>query len=146
MKSNENALAVARSWIEKAANDLVAAIHLLKLGARAPADVICFHAQQVAEKHLKALLAFRGLDFPKTHDLDALARRLPNGLRSRLRAIDLAELTRHATVTRYPGAESISLAAAKRALAAARRVRAAVHDNLPTKAIRIPSNHPRSNR
>ncbi len=146
MKSDENALAVARSWVEKAANDLLAAAHLLKLGARAPADVVCFHAQQVAEKHLKALLAFRGLDFPKTHDLDALARRLPNGLRSRMRAIDLAELTRHATVTRYPGAESVSFAAAKRALAAARRVRAAVRDSLPKEAVRNPSNHTRNNR
>ena len=146
MKSGENALAVARSWIQKAANDLVAAAHLLKLGARAPTDVVCFHAQQVAEKHLKALLAFRGLDFPKTHDLDALARRLPNGLRSRLRAIDLAELTRHATVTRYPGAESVSLAAAKRALAAARRVRATVRDNLPKAAMRHPSNQSRRSR
>ena len=94
MKNDENALAVARSWIEKATNELVAAAYLLKLGARAPADVVCFHAQQVAEKHIKALLAFRGLDFPKTHDLEALARRLPNGMRSSLRAIDLAELTR----------------------------------------------------
>ena len=136
MKSDNEALAVVQSWIEKAENDLIAAGHLLKLGARAPTDVVCFHAQQVAEKHLKALLASRELDFPKTHDLDALARRLPNGLRSLLRAIDLAELTRHATVTRYPGAERVSLAAAKRAVAAARRIRAAVRANLPRMAIR----------
>lgn len=146
MKNDENALSVARSWIEKAANDLVAASYLLKLGAQAPTDVVSFHAQQAAEKYLKALLAFRGLDFPKTHDLDALARRLPNGLQSRLRAIDLAELTRHATITRYPGAESVSLANAKRALAAARRVRATVRDGLPGEALRNPSNRARNNR
>jgi len=135
MKGVEKALDVVRSWIDKTGNDLLAATHLLKLGARAPTDAVCFHAQQAAEKYLKALLAFRGLEFPKTHDLDALARRLPYGLRSRLHAIDLAELTRHATVTRYPGAAPVSLAAARIALAAARPVRASVRDNLPKKAI-----------
>lgn len=30
---------------------------------------VCFHAQQCAEKYLKALLVSRGRDFPKTHDL-----------------------------------------------------------------------------
>jgi len=34
------------------------------------------HAQQCAEKYLKALLALRAMDFPKTHDLEALAARL----------------------------------------------------------------------
>jgi HEPN domain-containing protein len=29
----------------------------------------CFHAQQCAEKYIKALLISKGADFPKTHDL-----------------------------------------------------------------------------
>ena len=32
----------------------------------------CFHAQQCAEKYLKALLAFKGIAFPLTHDLIVL--------------------------------------------------------------------------
>ena len=35
---------------------------------------ICFHAQQAAEKNLKAYLAATGHPFPKTHDLSHLLR------------------------------------------------------------------------
>jgi len=32
-------------------------------------DAACFHAQQIAEKSLKAFLAYRGVPFPYTHNL-----------------------------------------------------------------------------
>ena len=32
-------------------------------------DTLGFHAQQAAEKLLKAALAVRGLDYPRTHNL-----------------------------------------------------------------------------
>jgi HEPN domain-containing protein len=35
-------------------------------------DVACFHAQQGAEKYLKAYLITRGVDFPFTHNLARL--------------------------------------------------------------------------
>jgi HEPN domain-containing protein len=35
-------------------------------------DAACFHAQQVAEKCLKAFLAYRGVMFPYTHNLTKL--------------------------------------------------------------------------
>ncbi|MBK7422896.1 MAG: HEPN domain-containing protein [Propionivibrio sp.] len=35
-----------------------------------------FHAQQAVEKALKALLCFRDIDFPRTHDLESLINRL----------------------------------------------------------------------
>ena len=35
-------------------------------------DTACFHAQQAAEKYLKAFLCFNGIDFPKTHDIEEL--------------------------------------------------------------------------
>ncbi len=35
-----------------------------------------FHAQQAVEKALKALLCFRDIDFPRTHDLESLFSRL----------------------------------------------------------------------
>ncbi|MDR0598605.1 MAG: HEPN domain-containing protein, partial [Treponema sp.] len=34
--------------------------------------MICFHCQQAAEKYLKGFLVFKGIEFPKTHDLAAL--------------------------------------------------------------------------
>jgi HEPN domain-containing protein len=79
MQDAERAFAVVREWLAKSENDLLTATHTLKLGRRCPTDTVCFHAQQCAEKCLKALLVLRGIDFPKTHDLEALAARLRNG-------------------------------------------------------------------
>jgi HEPN domain-containing protein len=39
-------------------------------------DAAGFHLQQAAEKSLKAWLALKGLDYPKTHDLSLLLRLL----------------------------------------------------------------------
>jgi HEPN domain-containing protein len=33
-------------------------------------SILGFHAQQAVEKSLKAALAYRGVEFPYTHDLD----------------------------------------------------------------------------
>lgn len=85
MRSADRAAAVAAEWIAKAENDLLNATHTLTLGSRCPTDTVCFHAQQCAEKYLKALLSFRGSDFAKTHDLEALASRLRNGFGSPFR-------------------------------------------------------------
>ena len=136
MKNLDRAATVATEWIAKAENDLLNAAHTLTLGARCPTDTVCFHAQQCAEKYLKALLTFRGTDFAKTHDLEAVAARLRNGRRPSLLADDLARLTRYATVTRYPGAEDIGLGEARHALAAARRIRKAVRAVLPKGLLR----------
>lgn len=45
-----------RAWIKKAEGDLKTAEHALTLKERCPFDTVCFHAQQCAEKYLKALL------------------------------------------------------------------------------------------
>lgn len=45
-----------RAWIKKAEGDLKTAEHTLTLKERCPFDTVCFHAQQCAEKYLKALL------------------------------------------------------------------------------------------
>lgn len=142
MKKADAAIVVVREWLAKAENDLLAATHTLKLGRRCPTDTVCFHAQQCAEKYLKALLVFRGHDFPKTHDLEALAAYLGNGRNLGLSPDELANLKRYATVTRYPGAESISLAEARRAVAAAKRIRKAIRVLLPRHAVRRRQSRP----
>ncbi|MFB0515387.1 MAG: HEPN domain-containing protein, partial [Candidatus Neomarinimicrobiota bacterium] len=54
-----------QQWLEKAAKDLELAAHLL--GENAPyLDAIGFHAQQAAEKYLKALLVHYQIEFSKT--------------------------------------------------------------------------------
>jgi len=62
---------VTSGWLRKAETDRGVAEHLLSEGTVFP-DAIAFHAQQAAEKHLKALLVWHEVDFPKTHDLGLL--------------------------------------------------------------------------
>jgi len=61
-----------------------------------------FHAQQSAEKALKALLCVLDVDFSRTHDLEALANRLAAaGLTLPLDASGLRALTPYAVDYRY---------------------------------------------
>ena len=91
----------------------------------------CMFAHQAAEKALKALLAARGVDPPKLHDLDRLAARLPEADDIRFDAIDLPELTRWAIAGRYPDdLEVATHADAERAVDLARHVLDAVHTAL----------------
>ncbi|MEK7765894.1 MAG: HEPN domain-containing protein, partial [bacterium] len=70
-----------RRWVERAEQDLRNAEHTLMLREDCPLDTVCFHAQQCAEKYLKALLTHRSVDFPRTHHLEILAGLLPDGPR-----------------------------------------------------------------
>jgi HEPN domain-containing protein len=107
----------------KADNDLKTATQTLKMGVRSPTDTVCFHAQQCVEKYAKASLAFSKIEFPKTHDIEALIQLMPEGARPRLSIQEQRRLTAYATVTRYPGEyDEISLDEAREAVAP--RVRA----------------------
>jgi HEPN domain-containing protein len=128
---------VVAEWVAKAENDLTTAAHTLKLGKQdCPTDTVCFHAQQVAEKYLKALLTLHGTPFPKTHDIPALMARVPARLRPALSADDQDLMIDYAVGARYPGWDDISFAEARRAVALARRVRADVRRLLPRTALR----------
>lgn len=127
---------VVSEWVAKAENDLKAAAVTLRLGKDCPTDTVCFHAQQVVEKYLKALLTHRQRPFPKTHNVQALV-----GMLSPADRIDLSEeeqyrLTDYATVTRYPGSGEIPLPEARRAVAVARRVRKQARAALPRQSLR----------
>ena len=97
-----------KDWIAYAEEDLGSAILLLK--AKKPFfSAVCFHAQQCSEKYLKALLIFKDFDFPKTHDLvtvDSLCNQ--NGILTGFDKQKLADLTKHAVQTRYPGSQPTS--------------------------------------
>jgi len=69
-------------------------------------DLVGFHAQQAAEKALKALLVRHGIRFDKTHDVGRLLQQadpVVPGTASTL--AEAEELTAHAVGTRYPGRE-----------------------------------------
>ncbi len=101
---------VARESIIKAKNDLKNASHTLKMSKGCPTDTVCFHAQQCVEKYLKALLVFRGVHFPRTHDIEQLVSPLPESIWLRLSIAERRRLTAYTAVTRYPGRyELISL-------------------------------------
>jgi len=88
-------------WLGFAEEDLRTARALLK-HENVPRQV-CFHAQQAAEKAIKAVFVFLQTEFPYTHDLDRLRGLLPEGWRLKEDFPDLSGLTFWATRGRYPG-------------------------------------------
>ena len=129
-------LKVIRQWIERAEEDLKNAEYTLTMGEDCPFGTVCFHAQQCAEKYLKALLVSQGIDFPKVHDIPELLALVPPSIRPVLSAEEQERLTDYATVTRYPGDwEPITREDAERAVEVARKVREAVRKHLPADAL-----------
>lgn len=59
------------AWLRKARSDFTALEAALEAGSF---DAACFHAQQAAEKSLKAYLIHAGVEFPFTHNLTRLIR------------------------------------------------------------------------
>ena len=59
------------SWFRKAENDLLAASNNLK-AEEVPADTVCFHSQQAAEKYLKGFLTHHGVKFERIHNLNLI--------------------------------------------------------------------------
>ncbi|HEV8574581.1 MAG TPA: HEPN domain-containing protein [Dehalococcoidia bacterium] len=65
-------------------------------------EALCFHAQQAAEKALKAVLIAHELPFPRTHNLRTLLDLLPQTLAPLAEVQDAARLTDYAVFSRYP--------------------------------------------
>jgi HEPN domain-containing protein len=80
MNGDHDVARLAAQWAAKADNDLRNAEHTLTLEDDCPFDTVCFHAQQTAEKYLKAVLVSAGIDPPRTHDLRLLLQRLSQRL------------------------------------------------------------------
>lgn len=89
-------------WVESAQADLLT-IENNVAADRIPWDPVCFHAQQAAEKYLKALIVRRWRQPPRTHDLRKLVE-LCRQYGWRLGAIDgdCETLTSRAVDSRYP--------------------------------------------
>ncbi len=62
---------IIEEWYKKAQEDLLAAQVVIEASPMLY-DVAAFHAQQTAEKYLKALIVFFEIMPPKTHDLKTL--------------------------------------------------------------------------
>ena len=90
-----------RRWMDRARSDLALArsrpegAHLADL---------CFHAQQAAEKAIKALLIRHDVEFPYIHDLTVLLALLEDAGEAVPPSVKpAAALTPYAATTRYPG-------------------------------------------
>lgn len=78
----------------------------------------CFHAQQCAEKALKALLLQLEIAFPRTHAIEVLLDLLKTrGITIPDEVDEAYELSEYAVQTRYPGEwEPVTKAEARRAM------------------------------
>lgn len=97
----------AAEWLNRAASDLALAENRLE---NVYLEDLCFHAQQAAEKAIKAVFISRGWRFPYVHDLAALTTALlQNGLNVPADVQNCVTLTEYAVEGRYPGfAEPVS--------------------------------------
>jgi|SRR5215211_5930609 len=89
------------SWLRFAEEDLEVAEVIIEQ-EQAP-RAACFHAQQCAEKAIKASLIFLGVPFRKVHDLELLSQELPDDWTLSKDPERLSELTVWAVEPRYPG-------------------------------------------
>ncbi len=91
-------------WIAKAEGDFVTALMSYRAHKNPNYDTACYHAQQCAEKYLKARLEEANQPIPKTHNLYALLTLLlPLEPSWQILAVDLNILNAFAVAYRYPG-------------------------------------------
>lgn len=91
-----------RQWLDRARKDLAAGEVLLKEGFE-DYENVGFHAQQAAEKFIKAFLVRYQIEFPKTHDIGLLRQlvaRVDPELAKKLATADA--LTPYEVEFRYP--------------------------------------------
>ena len=114
---------LAGDWLAKAGIDLKVCERLLG-EEESLAEAVAFHAQQAAEKALKALLVMRQVEFPKTHDIERLLELASVGDELLAGTLaDAGELTPYGVEYRYPGEyEPVSPETAAACVALARRV------------------------
>jgi HEPN domain-containing protein len=114
---------ITLEWVDKAEGDWISAQWESRARKLPNFDAACFHAQQCAEKYLKARLEEAGISFGRTHNLIALVtlalavEPMWAVLQPHLNALNV-----YAVAYRYPGA-SASKADANDAIKACREVR-----------------------
>ncbi len=122
-------------WLRKAGEDLELA-RLAFSQAKPVAWAAAFHAQQCAEKAIKAYLVHRQIEFPFTHDLVTLIELCGSPLKDDARVHAAAALTTFAVSSRYPGFEP-DAAAARGAIELANGLLTAVRHQLVQEGAKI---------
>jgi len=92
------------AWVDHAEDDYNNSGKLIR-GSKPSIYGTCFHAQQSAEKYMKAMLVFKGKRFPMTHDLVVINNLLSEaGIFIGITEDTLDTLSAYAVASRYPGA------------------------------------------
>lgn len=93
------------AWLAYAHSDLALAAAIIPGVMR---ENLCFHAQQAAEKSLKAVLIDRQVDYPKTHSIKLLIELLPADIERPQALLDAVVLTEYASfVIRVRSSQSL---------------------------------------
>ncbi len=130
-ETNLEILKKVMQWLSHADEDLNLASHALGLGAKSPYRLIAYHAQQCAEKCLKAFLVYHHVDFPYTHNIRRLLKFCAEHATWTDTLKDAEELTPYAITARYPGEdEEVTKSEAQRAIEIAQQVRKQVRTAL----------------
>ena len=114
---------IVLDWMKRARSNLQLGKAALRTRGVMPEDA-CFHAQQCAEKALKALLLRSDISFPKTHAIEVLLDLLKANGKNVPGGVDEAfGLSQYAVQARYPGEwEAVTKTEAKQALGLAELV------------------------
>lgn len=126
MSRTKEATKIIHQWAEHAEQDMQLAKHAFKLKSSAPYKLIAYHAQQCAEKYLKAYLVFKKVDIPYTHNISLLLELCGPFAGWAEKLEDAKSLTFYAVTTRYPGKDKVLKKEAIQAVEIANRVRLAV--------------------
>jgi HEPN domain-containing protein len=134
MSAPDRRRALVRRWLSKARTDLTVALVVLEQGPDMDPWVGCFHAQQAAEKALKAVLVAQGAEPPFIHNLVALQALMPRDLDLGTPVTELGSLSAAGRGARYAtdadGSEDPTWDEAQQAVVTAGRVLAAVRTYL----------------
>lgn len=121
-----------QQWLKKAEEDFHACKHLISGGAAHVYGSV-FHAQQSAEKFLKALLVWHQVEFPKTHAIEQLLELVAtfdSELAHSLREASI--LSPYGVEYRYPGDfPDVAMADAEKGMQLAGKVREEILKRLP---------------
>ena len=127
----KNQADLVSGWIRKAESDLTNV--QLCIDAGQALDTACFHAQQAAEKYLKAYLCAYRIEFPFIHNLEKLIELCEqqnpefNGIKSVGQS-----LTPFAVELRYDTEFWPSIGDAQQAMEAATAIKLFIAEQLPT--------------
>jgi HEPN domain-containing protein len=125
-------------WVSYAEGDLSTAQVGLSLTTDIPYQIIAFHAQQCAEKYLKAYLVYHEVDFPYTHNISLLLELCAKKGAWALQLEKAEKLSVYASTLRYPSDEIvITKNDAIEAVEIAIRVKESVHNALISEGLEL---------